>query len=403
MQKILNIIFILALVVIAAIVPLNTALLNINIFGPIIDKPGVTNPSKTIEEVVFEKFEVLGADENGLNPSEIVLSYSSNTGEFGAKAPAFALRISDASGAEEKLLSIDPSQSDLNALGNFASYTIKIADISEALADGYHTFTLLDGGGTELYRFTVSKNTAITKKLLRYSSELPEGYKQVIYFFPDSSFSKAIPVSRLERAGVFDYVAMYNTLRLGAAEGLGLKENPAVAFSGYYWVADGAVKVDYLSTNLSDFPNIDTMYEAVANTFARYGEVKKANFNIDGQASKSLEMPLPPYIYLPFENESDYIYIYYEAAETDSISALIAKFTNKMYDTGLLPPMTKLTNCELSSDGALKIEYKDYHLTENREIFEVLLNLTAFSHPEVKELSINGSPAQRIILYNLEK
>lgn len=404
MQKILNLIFILALAVIAAIIPLDTALLDINIFKPIVegDTP-VTSPNKIIEEIVISGFEALEFAESGMNPAKIRVNYSSNTGEFGVALPPLTLKFKSAAG-DEKNIVLEPSRAEIEIFGNSATYTHDLAELTETLDSGYYDVEAPESGDpSSRYKFIVSKNTKITKRLLKYSSTVPAGQRRVLYFFPDSSYSKAIPVSRLERQGALDYISMYNTLRGGAAQNIGLREKPAVANSGYYWVAGGSVRVDYLSANLRDFSNLDVMYEAVANTFASYGGIQKANFNIDGKAAKTLEIKPAPYIFLPFENDSDYIYIYYEASEANGISELINAFTTRMHEAHILPPMTRLTNCELGENGFLKIEYKDYQFAENREIFEVLLNLTAFSFEKVKELEINGNPVPEILLYNLEQ
>lgn len=451
MQKILNLLFILILVAISTNIPLNTALLDIHVMKPI-----VQNPEHDVEVPAVEQISLIGmqyallanpSEETGQNadrqrdPShwtdsnprnhliaivkngtveypakdseqhEMCFRFilSSNTGHFSGEFPELTLRvdgtavrllenaeISEASTAE---IHVSPDPFTKYALAKY-----NMESLFSGLSDGYHYATLLCEEH-EIGNILFAKNTAISKTLLPIATEIPPDQKVISVFIPDLSYETVLPIGRFYPAAFYDFVALYQTLIRGGKEELGLKSNPAVANSSYYWIADGAARVDYKSKNLTNISHPDRMYEAVAYTFAQLGKLKKADIYLDGKLLKSIPTPNPPFYYFVRDIGKNHLFIVYESAEKEDIGAseLINGFIRKMHTENILPPTVKLVNCEYKKEtGILSVDLLEYEQNENPHLFEPLLSLTAHSLKDVKEVHLNGKKLKKIEAFNLE-
>lgn len=488
MQKILNILFILILVAIATTMPLNTAFFDIHIFRPIVENTDEPTSSALIEEISFaglqdrrvagEPGAEAGAEHSALwidaDPNSHLIAaiaadddsaartltflYHSDTGAFTSAFPQIKILVGS------RTFEIKPEPDRLFVSGHIASLEYDTETILRGLPDGYHMAELMLGG-QKLGRLQLAKNTRITRRLLGYSAEVPDGQKVLRLFLPDASYRTLIPVSRLVPSGFGDYITLYHTLMQGGPENLGFRPAPAIAVASDYWIAGEESRIDFRTHNLEKFPDPDLVFESLGYTFASLGNLKTTNVRVDGKPLKSIPTPQPPYFYLPYENETNHLYIVFEPHPADSLSRFISDFTEEMKARGILPPAVKLINCQIeelpaeggadaaqgangaqgeigtqgTSGGAgsqsgetgaqqankavrkiLRIEYSDYELVENRELFEVLLNLSAYSFEEgissgeggrissgsgvssrgATMLLINGTESPRIQRYN---
>ncbi len=436
------------MITISTIIPLNVALMNIELFNPIVD-PNATDSSIEIEHVSFigadnlvlasentddrdQKYWTNTDPENHLIglygfkkdniDDEITLRFHSNTGEFAAEIPQITLfDVNDIRSAKIPKQLPKLTHDNLIIDEKEATFTFRLRDY---LSDwkGYHKINL-SVDEKLIGHFYVAIDVKREKKLLPYKTELASGYRVYELFCPeklqneDATKRQIIPICRLAPTNHYDYIALYNELIKGAKPHLGLETEKAVPYSGDFWIERGEMRLRYRKENLENFKNLEDLYSAVAYTFNSYGNVKTANVFIDGTLSKTITVPLPPYYYLPYENNTDYIYVIKmpasgasESLDDKNISSFISEFIEvlkgnniTLQGSGIIPPMTKLINCELDDEGELIIELKEYDYVENTELFELLLSLTAYNYEGVKNVLLNGEVLPKITQYNLEQ
>lgn len=425
MQKYINVVFIVILIVIATITPLNTALLHLNIFAPVIDtdeqRPTSDAPAEIVSFIGIGNYKLSGspetpfeashdywthtesfhhfldlfeAEESSPSKTEITLLYASNNGEFKAAFPAVTAF------ADGREFSVLPSPAETEIIDGLATYRVDLLGFLADAKDGYHKI-VLSVNAREIGYFVIGKNTEITKTLLPYRTDLPDHTKEVRLYFPDKSDSVLVPISRNVPSAFEDYVALYRALQKGPDKSLGLKEEPAVAYSHYYWISNGGIRLDFHSRNLKDRKK-EMTYRSMAYTFASLGGLKKTDVYVDGVLSESFDIPSPPYCYSLFESDTEHLYILEKESGAATASEHISDFITKMQEDGILPPVTKLVNCELAEEGRLDIRLKLYEYCRNDEIFKVLLNLTAYSLPGITKVVFNGEELPKIHAFNLE-
>lgn len=449
MQKILNLIFIIALTVIAMTMPLNTSFLDFQIFKPITDPTEPSEPGiiENIDFVGIKGCKLAGTGDRDVaywtaaSPENHFIAqidreddffdlvFSSNTSEYSAEFPAVSVVID---GGKEYMISpIVSGAAGVSAAGDSdgeggivienldiledgtAVYNFRFKDIYTELSDGYHVGTL-KVGGSACGRIIFSKNAIIKKQLLGYGTEIPINQKVVWHFFPDADYRELIMVPRFQPKELVDYIGLYNSLRAGSKTELGLCGSPAIAYSDDYWIANNEVRVAFYTKALEEVSaiskNRELMYTAFAYTFEAYGQLQNCVVVLDGKPEQEVRAPAPPFFYLPYENSSERILIRREEATIDAdetpaeqCSRVVSAYADFMHKNNVLSPAVVLTNCDLSEDGQLTITFKNYEYIENQEIFELLLNLTAYSCKNVKALSLNGRALDRVILFNMEE
>lgn len=419
MQKTMNILFILIILAVASITPLNRALSEINIFAPIVETP--SEPPKVIEHIYFtgiEGFKLAGGESGipacspdywtDVNPDTHLLGfikanedfaikflYTSTTGDFNVTLPELKLNINT-----EENFTVSPLKEEIIATNLTAEYVLDKKNFEDKLKPGYNRVRLMQGG-VSLGYFVIAKDTAILGKFMNYEEELPENSKVIKFYIPDSSDKNLIPVSRIYPSFFYDYIQLFEALYKGAKNGYGLKGMPSVVHTNSYWISNREVRVDYRSDAIQTTSNPELMYRAIGYTFAQLGDLKKTNVFIDGVLTSDYETPVPPYHYNYVEGENGYLLITEEPSDSGAPSAHIAEFINKMFEKQLLPPHCKLINCE-KKDNVLHIEISHYEDMENAEIFEPLLNLSAYSLDGVEELRLNGRLLAKIKAFNME-
>lgn len=418
MQKVLNLLFIMIILAIASITPLNRALLDINIFSPVVET--TEEPQKIVEHIEFVGIEgiKLAGKASGLpaysqdywtdvNPDTHLLDFiktgesfalkflfTSNTGEFKSEIPALQLRIND----EEKI-AIPSSKENLAVSGSEAVFVLNRNQLDGRLKDGYNRVTVMSNEA-DLGFFIISKNAEISGDFMKYESEIPENTKVIKMYFPDAANEDLIPVSRIYPKFFYDYIQLFENLHQGAKAGYGLAERPAVAYTNSYWISNQETRIDYRSAVLKDVVNRELMYKAIGYTFAQLGNLKKTNVYVDGVLDMSFETPKAPYCY-NFKKEGGNLLILESASSATSPSAHISAFISDMYEMNVLPPHCKLINCE-NKEGVLHIDISHYEDMENAKVLEPLLRLTAYSLDGIAGLRLNGKEMPQIKAFNIE-
>lgn len=419
MQKVLNIVFIMIILAIASITPLNRALLDINIFSPVVETPEV--PEKIVERIDFIGIEgiKLAGGTSGLpdssqdywtdvNPDTHLLRFIrtgesfaltflfvSNTGEFESEFPALAIRI----GAEETI-ALPVSREKMTISGSAATFVLDREHLDERLKDGYNQVTLV-GNGRDLGFFVISKNAEISGDFMKYEAGIPEDMKVIKMYFPDAAGEDLVPVSRIYPKYFYDYIQLFESFYRGAKPGYGLAENPAVPYTNSYWISNQETRIDYRSAALQNVKNRELMYRAIGYTFAQLGNLKKTNVYVDGVLDMSFETPKAPFHY-GFKRGEGNLLILEKPSDLTSPSAHISAFITEMYEKGVLPPHCRLINCE-NKEGVLHIDISHYEDMENAKVFEPLLRLTAYSLEGIAGLRLNGDALLPIGAFNIEQ
>ncbi len=419
MQKFLNLLFILILITISTILPLNTALIKIEPFRPIVDPNSEDNPHE-IEQISFIGIKgislasvqdfpstywvkknpeehllgVVGFDEDSAI-KKLSLLYQSSTGDFTTDFPELSLAIEG-----QDPIAISPKYEDLIIDGKQATYVLPIEDNLPKLADGYYNADFLVGT-QKAGKLIISAKKNRQKKLLEYRTDIPEDYRVYEFFCPDKERKQLIPVSRLVPKSTFNYITLYDTMVEGASPSIELAEQ-AIPVSNEYWIESGTLRVMYLSSNIQDERNIELIYEAVARTFASYSNIVQTTIFLDGVHVTMIETPKTPAIYTPYQNGGTYTYITKKPAVSKTIDELIKEFLTDPAIAGIIPPLVELEHCELDDQGELAISITNYHYIQDKELFDVLLNLTAYSLDGVESLLLNGEVQPKIQRYNIE-
>lgn len=427
MQKILNILFIFIILAIASITPLNRALLEINIFAPVVETNEETVPVVT-EEIHFigiEGIRLAGREDGTITRSEeywtdvnpdthllgfiksdeefaLKFLYTSNTGDFDTEIPQLKIIVSEPEGTEMagKEFDIAPRKEDLAITELKAEFILEGSVLKQRLAQGYHRVSLV-WDGAPLGHFVIAKDAVVGEKLMKFETSIPENSRVIKLYIPDIDGEHLIPVSRIYPASFYDYIQLFEALHKGANAGYGLKGTPAVAHTNAYWISNSESRIDYRSGVVADIVNPQLMYRAIGYTFAQLGNLKKTNVYVDKTLTHEFETPTSPFFYDYIAGEGGRLLITETPSGAADSASHILGFIQNMQDRHVLPPHCKLINCEQKED-ALHIDISHYEDVENAEVFEPLLNLSAYSLGGIKNLIFNGRLLPEIKAFNMD-
>lgn len=442
MQKIINIFFIVAMLLLATALPLNTAILDFRLFGtheignndvPVTETITFSEATATLKsgevvrylpdsDIPFAKL-ILGIS-SPRNLEKLVLRFHSNTGKFEAPIPSTTITyqsVTDKTQTDKKNVtttdlvpSIDPA---------YKEYEIDLASYYSGIASGSHGFLAIHVADQLVARVDAVKFQAM-KPLMKYITELPAGSKAVKLYLPDEKYEILVPVHRFEPAQMVNYIGLYEALRAGAKPGFGLYGKDAVAMSSDYWIENNAARIEYRSGVLKNYKNPELMYEAVARTFGSYGTLKQTVVNVDRVQAAVIDTSEKITFYYPVQG-STHTWVMEDkrptaakTAETQATTTVDAAAFTKFFqdyldllsDVGYLPAGLYRPNHTLEQVTEGNQSKLEFRLTfENNddlplpEHFEVFLSLTLYRYPGIDRVILNGTELPRIKAFNIEE
>lgn len=437
MQKIINVFFIVAMLLLATALPLNTAILDFRLFGaheigggdiPLAETISFSEAVATLKngETIRFSFDsdaslpklILGI-ESARNLEKLVLRYHSNTGKFEAQLPSTTITYpskTDSTQTDNKIIttsdlvgSIDPEykefEVDLKAFyagiasGSFAMLTVEVEDQMVANVQAIKLGKM--------------------KPLMKYLVELPSGNKAVKVYFPDEAYGILVPVHRFEPAQMVNYVGLYEALKAGAKPGFGLHGKDAIAASNDYWIENSAARVEYRSSALKNVKNPDLMYEAVARTFGSYGKLKQTVINVDRVQAAVIDTSKKVAFYYPVQGSTHTWVIEAQKPEKSETQATfdtrefqnyLNEYLKLLSDIGYLPSELYRVNETIDDAGEENSKKITVNLTFEKnddlplpEHLEVFLSLTLYQYPGIEKVVLNGAELPRIKAFNVEE
>lgn len=437
MQKIINVFFIVAMLLLATALPLNTAILDFRLFGtheiggdeiPIAETITFSEAVVTLKNGETMRYTsdsdtplsgVILSVDSPKNVEKLALRFHSNTGKFEAQLPSTTITYpsqTDKTQTDNKIIttsdlvgSIDPK---------FKEYEVDLRGFYDNTQSGDFSALTVEVEGVRVANIQVAKLSKM-KPMMKYLIDVPAGSKAVKLYFPDEAYEMLVPVHRFEPVQMVNYVGLYEVLKAGAKTGFGLHGKDAVAVSNDYWIENSAARVEYRSSALKNFKNPELMYEAVARTFGSYGKLKQTVVNVDRVQATVIDTGEEVAFYYPVQ-ASTHTYVMearkpansetQDTFDTREFQNFLNEYFSLLSDIGYLPSelyRAKHTLDEVNEENLKKITVNlTFEKIDNLplpEYLEVFLSLTLYQYPGIEKIVLNGTELPQIKAFNIEE
>lgn len=426
-----NLLFIVILFLLVSGMPVNTELMELNPFRPVVEQPSDT---ETIDEYTLELIEPAAI----YNPDSIQFQISSS----GNSLPDNLLDQVTLSLTGEVSDSILYKVSDLQALSTVSSgigtktYSLDLGAIYPDLPMGSYTLHLDVDAGAE--HFTGNESMAFDilsfdKTYLWSSNKESSGQLTMTLYMPTKDYQYLVPLTRSVPYPENRSRTTYKALHAGPKEGLGLLEGEGVIpYASKIYISQGLASVYIYWPEQNDFEDtFDTVVESVTNSLGSLDFVDSAKFYIDNADStpfggvdlKAVYTPTTDNnVYVGYSNESDYMMLLpihlsqVEETSDDPIhliwDVLVGQNTSYPASPGLfttIPANVRLNDYTLTDEGYLTLDVSSEFIEpfqgENEYINlmmdSILYSYTSLDTVNSVQITIDGQVVTDYFGYNL--
>lgn len=422
MQKLANIVFIIILATMATVLPLNTEILNLNLETPVEVEPDTPPPLPIFTFKDMEnKFH--GQIGYGNNPvQKIDLSFISSTGNFDPSIKDHNLQLIIMQGKTE-VRKINTRDLEYKEIEGKAVFTVNKDDLGKGLDPGYYSVMLIgeDGGQHGYWNMSTMDYKG---EMLPMTTEIPAWSRIEIVYYPDAKFENIIPFASIKQTRI-NWINLYKKSTKGAEERFMMHPAPTVAVSWDYWISRKSIRVGFTSANLEPFENQELMFKAIGMTFAANSSAEKANIFVDNALKQEIDTTKKPRVYLPFTNDSNYIFLTSvnlkeddkggpatdDRSDATQEEIKFARYAKQIFSqlraNSVLPLGVNMTSARLDENGDAHVDmtenYSDIlkEYPEYQKLMESCVILSLQSLPGVKKIFINEVEQTKILAYNI--
>lgn len=412
MQKLANILFIVIIVLIATVMPVNTDIVNINLSDPIVDHPATTNPIPMTSHVTLTPPSE-GRLNYGKKPIDhIELTFVSSNGYF---EPDF---LSDyiltvQTYDHEEIKTIPLGLREPTYLEDQATILLSPEDILSECRPGFYQIQLQNKSIDEVYTWTAT-NLDFNFTLLPAMSVNPRKVT-VTLFIPDEPYERLIPITKQISAPKNKWRDLFTLLQQGIPDTWGLRSAPTVVYSPNIRPRRGTIQMDFNARDLTAFQEsmseeaLQIMFEAINRTYFHFEPFQSFLFQLGTHpfdADRYSKAPSIAAIYTPFKTNTGVMLLAPDFKIFDTLSSAqvnsstFEKIVHHLAYSTSYPPEVQLEDVTFKS-GVVSYTFTNtmQEILTDQKDYALLLHdcllWSTFSIPNVKKVIINQIEYQK--------